>query len=77
MPSKRQTQRFVETMYSVLFSALINEECGDGAMSSVDFFVTLDKVKNSMNEDRLIISFNGKFIPHTEQRIGDNITLLN
>lgn len=62
--------------YGESIKALINEECGDGTMSSVDFYMTLDKVKDSMDQDRIMISFNGKFEPHTEQKTENNITLI-
>ncbi|CAM9756824.1 unnamed protein product, partial [Sphacelaria rigidula] len=36
-------------------------------MSAIDFYVTVDKIKGSQGEDRVVITFNGKFLPHIEQ----------
>ena len=53
--------------------AIVNEEFGDGIMSAIDFFMRVEKVKGSQGEDRVVITFNGKFLPHVEQRL-DNDT---
>lgn len=40
--------------------ALINEEFGDGIMSAIDFYCTLDKMKGNEGESRVVITFNGE-----------------
>ena len=59
--------------YADSLKAIINEEFGDGIMSAIDFYMTVDKVVGMSGEDRVVITFNGKFLPHVEQRI-DNDT---
>jgi cyanate lyase len=51
---------------------LANEKCGDGIISAIDFYVTMDQVKGTNGEDRLVVSLNGKFLPHIEQRSENN-----
>lgn len=38
----------------------INEEFGDGIMSAIDFYFTLDKMKGTEGEARVVLTFNGK-----------------
>eukprot|EP00123_Amoebidium_parasiticum_P019419 comp25208_c0_seq1/m.46970 comp25208_c0_seq1/g.46970 ORF comp25208_c0_seq1/g.46970 comp25208_c0_seq1/m.46970 type:complete len:189 (-) comp25208_c0_seq1:383-949(-) len=57
--------------YGLSIKALINEKFGDGIMSAIDFYVTVDKTKGKHNEDRVVITFNGKFLPHIEQKVED------
>lgn len=45
---------------------VVNEKFGDGIMSAIDFYVKVDKVKGNAQEDRIVITFNGKFLPHVE-----------
>lgn len=45
----------------------MNEKFGDGIMSAIDFKLTVDKVKGSKGEDRMVVTMNGKFLPHIEQ----------
>jgi len=52
--------------------AIVNEQFGDGIMSAVDFFSTVHKEKGSHNEDRVVITFNGKFLPFRKQRTEEN-----
>eukprot|EP00270_Netrium_digitus_P020442 TRINITY_DN8435_c0_g1_i6.p3 TRINITY_DN8435_c0_g1~~TRINITY_DN8435_c0_g1_i6.p3 ORF type:complete len:179 (+),score=46.10 TRINITY_DN8435_c0_g1_i6:825-1361(+) len=52
---------------------LVNEKFGDGIMSAIDFYCTLDKAKGVHGEDRVVITFNGKFLPFNEQLVEDNI----
>jgi hypothetical protein len=40
---------------------------GDGIMSAIDFFVTVDKVKGAAGEQRVVITFNGKYLPYAVQ----------
>ncbi|KDP29704.1 hypothetical protein JCGZ_18639 [Jatropha curcas] len=47
---------------------IINEEFGDGIMSAIDFFCSVDKVKGVDGKDRVVVTFDGKYLPHTEQK---------
>ncbi|VAH86984.1 unnamed protein product [Triticum turgidum subsp. durum] len=47
--------------------AIINEDFGDGIMSAIDFYCTVDKVKGADGKDRVVLTFDGKYLPHTEQ----------
>jgi cyanate lyase len=55
--------------YGDSLKAIINEEFGDGIMSAIDFYMTVKKVAGMSGEDRVVITFNGKFLPHVEQRV--------
>ncbi|XP_030463996.1 cyanate hydratase isoform X2 [Syzygium oleosum] len=46
---------------------IINEEFGDGIMSAIDFYCSVDKVKGVDGKDRVLLTFDGKYLPHTEQ----------
>ncbi|PRW33314.1 cyanate hydratase [Chlorella sorokiniana] len=58
--------------YGEALKAIINEQFGDGIMSAIDFYCTVDKIKGKHGEDRAVITFNGKFLPHVEQHTEDN-----
>ncbi|GAB2294355.1 hypothetical protein Dimus_028563 [Dionaea muscipula] len=47
---------------------IINEEFGDGIMSSVDFYCAVDKVKGADGKDRVVVTLDGKYLPHSEQK---------
>ncbi|KAK1289501.1 Cyanate hydratase [Acorus calamus] len=47
---------------------IINEDFGDGIMSAIDFFCSIDKVKGVDGKERVVITFDGKFLPYTEQK---------
>ncbi|KAG0496696.1 hypothetical protein HPP92_001217 [Vanilla planifolia] len=47
---------------------IINEEFGDGIMSAIDFYCSVDKVKGVDEKDRVVITFDGKYLPYSEQR---------
>ncbi|GAB2217763.1 hypothetical protein Droror1_Dr00000974 [Drosera rotundifolia] len=47
---------------------IINEEFGDGIMSSVDFYCAVDKIKGVDGNDRVVITFDGKYLRHTEHK---------
>jgi len=47
--------------------AVIHEQFGDGIMSAIDFRFTIHKTKGAAGEDRVVITWNGKFLPHIEQ----------
>ncbi|KAH6556323.1 hypothetical protein KP509_1Z187900 [Ceratopteris richardii] len=55
---------------------IINEEFGDGIMSAVGFYCSVEKVKGKDGEDRVAVVFNGKFLPHVVQRVEDNTAKL-
>ncbi len=46
---------------------VVQEKFGDGIMSAIDFKFTIDKTKGSAGEDRVVMTWNGKFLPHIEQ----------
>nr|CAD1836135.1 unnamed protein product [Ananas comosus var. bracteatus] len=47
---------------------IINEEFGDGIMSAIDFYCSVDKVQGVDGKDRVVITFDGKYLPYSEQR---------
>ncbi|KAF5465888.1 hypothetical protein F2P56_015853 [Juglans regia] len=47
---------------------IINEEFGDGIMSAIDFFCSVEKVKGVDGKDRVVLTFDGKYLPHSEQK---------
>ncbi|KAG5178053.1 cyanate lyase C-terminal domain-containing protein [Tribonema minus] len=53
--------------YGEALKQIINEKFGDGIMSAIDFSCSVDKAKGQHGEDRVVITFNGKFLPHVEQ----------
>eukprot|EP00904_Undaria_pinnatifida_P008165 jgi/Undpi1/4479/HiC_scaffold_17.g07833.m1 len=53
--------------YGEGLKSIVNEKFGDGIMSAIDFYLTVDKIKGAQGEDRVVITFNGKFLPHIEQ----------
>ncbi|KAA6424890.1 MAG: Cyanate hydratase [Trebouxia sp. A1-2] len=60
------------THYGESIKAIMNEELGDGIMSAIDMYATIDVIKGKAGENRLVISLNGKFLPHVEQVSEDN-----
>ena len=46
--------------YAEAIKAIMNEELGDGIMSAIDMFATIDTIKGKAGEDRLVITLNGK-----------------
>lgn len=53
--------------------SIINEQCGDGIMSAIDFYCDVGTVTGKHGEKRVIITFNGKFLPYSEQIADDNV----
>ncbi|XP_077250803.1 cyanase [Tasmannia lanceolata] len=47
---------------------IINEEFGDGIMSAIDFYCSVDKIKGVDGKDRVVLTLDGKYLPHTEQK---------
>jgi len=60
------------THYGKAIKALINEKFGDGIMSAIDFYLTVGETTGKMGERRVVITFNGKFLPFIEQMADDN-----
>ncbi|KAL4190479.1 hypothetical protein AMTRI_Chr07g75850 [Amborella trichopoda] len=48
---------------------IINEDFGDGIMSAIDFYCSIEKMKAPNGSDRVVITFDGKYLPHVEQRV--------
>ncbi len=53
--------------YGNSIKAVMNEIFGDGIMSAIDFKLTVHKIKGDKGEDRMVVTMNGKFLPHIEQ----------
>ncbi|EPS70702.1 cyanate hydratase, partial [Genlisea aurea] len=47
---------------------IINEEFGDGIMSTVDFYCSVDKVKGVDGNHRAVVTFDGKYLAHAEHK---------
>ncbi|KAK9809534.1 hypothetical protein WJX73_009719 [Symbiochloris irregularis] len=60
------------SMYGEAVKAIMNEEFGDGIMSAIDMFATVNKVEGKTGEKRVCITLNGKFLPHIEQATENN-----
>ncbi|XP_038722607.1 cyanate hydratase-like [Tripterygium wilfordii] len=55
---------------------IINEDFGDGIMSAIDFYCSVDKVKGIDGKDRVVLTFDGKYLPHTEQKSENMVSRL-
>ncbi|XP_059632320.1 cyanate hydratase [Cornus florida] len=55
---------------------VMNEEFGDGIMSAIDFYCSVDKVKGVDGKDRVVLTFDGKYLPYTEQKSEDMVSRL-
>ena len=51
---------------------IINEQCGDGIMSAIDFYCDVGTSTGKHGEKRVVITLNGKFLPYAEQLSEDN-----
>ena len=60
------------THYGEAIKRLINEQCGDGIMSAIDFYCDVGTTTGKQGEKRVVITFNGKFLPFIEQSASDN-----
>jgi cyanate lyase len=60
------------THYGEAIKSIINEQCGDGIMSAIDFYCDVGTTTGKNGEKRVVITFNGKFLPHIEQKIENN-----
>ncbi|XP_047317396.1 cyanate hydratase [Impatiens glandulifera] len=50
---------------------IINEEFGDGIMSAIDFYCSVDKIKGADGKDRVVVTLDGKYLPFSEQKTDD------
>jgi cyanate lyase len=48
------------THYGEAMKAIINEQCGDGIMSAIDFYCDVGTTTGKHGEKRVVITFNGK-----------------
>eukprot|EP00928_Gymnodinium_smaydae_P037329 TRINITY_DN25934_c0_g1_i1.p1 TRINITY_DN25934_c0_g1~~TRINITY_DN25934_c0_g1_i1.p1 ORF type:complete len:197 (+),score=29.11 TRINITY_DN25934_c0_g1_i1:74-664(+) len=66
--------RFYEaiTHYGASIKALINEKFGDGIMSAIDMFLDVGSTVGKKGERRVVVTMNGKFLPHIEQEASEN-----
>ncbi|KAJ4834133.1 hypothetical protein Tsubulata_012624 [Turnera subulata] len=53
--------------YGESIKEIINEEFGDGIMSAIDFYCSVDKVKGADGKERVVVTFDGKYLPFNEQ----------
>ncbi len=60
------------THYGEAIKAIINEQCGDGIMSAIDFYLDVGTTTGKHGEKRVVLTFNGKFLPFIEQSSQDN-----
>jgi cyanate lyase len=60
------------THYGEAIKSIINEQCGDGIMSAIDFYCDVGTTTGKHGEKRVVITFNGKYLPHIEQKSEDN-----
>ncbi|KAK3157760.1 hypothetical protein QOZ80_2AG0127590 [Eleusine coracana subsp. coracana] len=56
---------------------IINEDFGDGIMSAIDFYCSVDKVKGADGKDRVVVTFDGKYLPYTEQKSEHMMSRMN
>ncbi|KAK7393703.1 hypothetical protein VNO78_22267 [Psophocarpus tetragonolobus] len=47
---------------------IIHEDFGDGIMSAIDFYCSVDKIKGVDGKDRVVLTFDGKYLPYSEQK---------
>ncbi len=53
----------ITQVYGTTFKEIIHEMFGDGIMSAIDFEVDIQK-KSDPKGDRVVITYNGKFLPY-------------
>lgn len=54
---------------------LSRQEFGDGIMSAIGFYCTVERMTGTEGEPRVVITFNGKFLPYVEQKVADNVAI--
>ena len=65
VPTDPLVYRFYEIIqvYGLTLKELIQEKCGDGIMSAIDFTMDIQKVEDPKG-DRVVVTMNGKFLPY-------------
>jgi cyanate lyase len=65
VPTDPLIYRFYEIMavYGMSLKDVIQEQCGDGIMSAIDFTMDVKRVEDPKG-DRIVVTMNGKFLPY-------------
>jgi cyanate lyase len=65
VPTDPLLYRFYEILcvYGTSIKEVIQEKCGDGIMSAIDFTMSVEKVSDPKG-DRVVVQMNGKFLPY-------------
>jgi len=65
IPTDPLMYRFYEILcvYGTSLKEVIQEKCGDGIMSAIDFTLAVDKVPDPKG-DRVVVTMNGKFLAY-------------
>lgn len=65
IPTDPLMYRFYEILcvYGGSLKEIIQEKCGDGIMSAIDFTMSVEKVSDPKG-DRVVVQMNGKFLPY-------------
>lgn len=65
VPTDPLMYRFYEILcvYGSSLKEVIQEKCGDGIMSAIDFSLQVEKVADPKG-DRVVVHMNGKFLPY-------------
>jgi cyanate lyase len=65
IPTDPLMYRFYEILcvYGTSLKEVIQEKCGDGIMSAIDFTMSVEKVSDPKG-DRVLVQMNGKFLPY-------------
>ena len=65
VPTDPLIYRFYEIIqvYGLTLKELIQEKCGDGIMSAIDFTRAIPKQEDPKG-DRVVVTMNGKFLPY-------------
>jgi cyanate lyase len=45
---------------------MLHDQLGDGIMSAINFKLTVEKIKGNKREDRVFMTWTGKFLPPIE-----------
>src|SRR5438105_10819211 len=53
----------ITQVYGTTIKALIHEMFGDGIMSAIDFEMDIQKIEDPKG-DRVVVTYNGKFLPY-------------
>jgi cyanate lyase len=65
VPTDPLMYRFYEILcvYGTSLKEVIQEKCGDGIMSAIDFTLSVEKLADPKG-DRVVVHMNGKFLPY-------------